>query len=148
MINPQWCWLYQKKYDGSHYSVGVGSCKGLQFETEQDEEKIKKMLERNLKLYPPPKPPKCQWLRDAIKEVLLFILFIFISPYVFFFRKADTTNGMNDCIFGIYMVSVIPAFIAFEVFFIIITLIIIAPGLIFSRYYKRLYRYFKGPFEY
>ena len=142
----QWCWLCQKKYAYGHYNTG--SCKGLQFEKEQDEEKIKKMLERNLKLYPPPKPPKCQGLKNAIKEILLFLLFIFISPYVFFFRKADTTHYMNDCAFGVYMASVIPAFIAFEVFFIIITLIIIGPGLIFSRYYKRLYRYYKDPFEY
>ena len=142
----QWCWLCQKKYAYGHYNTG--SCKGLQFEKEQDEEKIKKMLERNLKLYPPPKPPKCQCLRDAIKEILLFLLFILISPYVFFFRRADNTRGIKDCVFGVYMASVIPAFVAFEVFFIIFTLIIIAPGLIFSRYYKRLYRYFKGPFEY
>ena len=142
----QWCWLCQKKYAYGHYNTG--SCKGLQFEKEQDEEKIKKMLERNLKLYPPPKPPKCQGLKNAIKEILLFLLFIFISPYVFFFRKADTTDYMNDCAFGVYMASVIPAFISFEVFFIIITLIIIGPGLIFSRYYKRLYRYYKDPFEY
>ena len=45
--NFQWCWLCQKEYKIGHYDSG--SCRGLQFEKEQDEEKIKQMLENNLK---------------------------------------------------------------------------------------------------
>ena len=43
----QWCWLCQKEYKPNHYIQG--SCRGLQFEREEDEEKIKKLMEENLK---------------------------------------------------------------------------------------------------
>ena len=87
----QWCWLCQKEYKYGHYDSG--SCRGLQFEKEQDEEKIKQMLERNLKLYPPlpprtglagrrPLPPlrrrRCQCLRTCIKEFCIFLVFYFL----------------------------------------------------------------------
>ena len=142
----QWCWLCQKKYSSDHYTTG--SCKGLQFEKEQDEEKIKRMLEANLKKYPPPKPPKCQCLRKAIKEFLIFLLFIFLWPYFFLFRMEDESYYLDDCYFYIYIASVVPAFIAFEIFFFSLNLIIIIPGLLFSRYYRDLYHYVKDPFEY
>ena len=143
----QWCWLCQKKYAYGHYNTG--SCKGLQFEKEQDEEKIKRMLEANLKKYPPPKPPKCQCLRNAIKEVLIFLLFIFLSPYFFFFRMADRSYSIdNDCLFYLYLVSGIPTFITFELFFFCFNIIFVIPGLLFSRYYRDLYRFVKEPFEY
>ena len=43
----QWCWLCKKEYKLGHYYQG--SCRGLQFEKEEDEEKIKKLMENNLK---------------------------------------------------------------------------------------------------
>ena len=55
----QWCWLCQKKYSSQHYYQG--SCKGLQFEKEQDEEKIKKLLEANLKSPPRPRARRSQF---------------------------------------------------------------------------------------
>ena len=142
----QWCWLCQKKYSSGHYNTG--SCKGLQFEKEQDEEKIRKMLEANLKKYPPPKPPKCQCLRKAIKEILIFLLFIFMAPYFFLFRMTDENYYLGDCLFFTYSVSVVPTFISFEVFFFCMNLIIVLPGLLFSRKYRELYLYVKDPFEY
>ena len=143
----QWCWLCQKKYSYNHYSVG--SCKGLQFEKEQDEEKIRKMLEANLKKYPPPKPPKCQCLRNAIKEFLLFLLFIFLSPYFFFFRLADRSYAIdNDFLFYLYLFSVVPTFICFEIFFFSFNLIMFIPGLLLSRKYRDLFHFVREPFEY
>ena len=135
-----------KKYSSGHYNTG--SCKGLQFEKEQDEEKIRKMLEANLKKYPPPKPPKCQCLRKAIKEILIFLLFIFMAPYFFLFRMTDENYYLGDCLFFTYSVSVVPTFISFEVFFFCMNLIIVLPGLLFSRKYRDLYIYVKDPFEY
>ena len=43
----QWCWLCQKQYNYNHYTQG--SCRGLQFLKEDDETKIKKLMEENLK---------------------------------------------------------------------------------------------------
>ncbi len=141
----QWCWLCQKKYSSGHYNTG--SCKGLQFEKEQDEEKIKKMLEANLKKYPPPKPPKCQCLRKAIKKVLIFLLFLFFAPYFFFFRLQDEIY-INDCESFTYMFSVVPTFIVYQIFFLTVNIIIVVPGLLFSRYYRELYSFASDPFEY
>ena len=143
----QWCWICQKKYSYNHYSIGT--CKGLQFEKEQDEEKLKRMMEANLKKYPPPKPPKCQCLRNAIKQFLIFLLFIFLSPYFFFFRLADRSYSIDsDFLFYLYLASGVTTFIAFEIFFFSFNLIFIIPGLLFCRYYKDLYRFVKEPFEY
>ena len=129
----QWCWLCRGKYDSNHYYVG--SCKGLQFEKEQDEEKIKKLLERNLKRYP---PPKCQKLRRIIKRVFIFILFIFLSPYFYFFKLGDR-NLINDCLFYFYLASVFPVFISFEIFFITFNFIFFIPLILLSRKYRDLY---------
>ncbi len=139
----QWCWLCQKKYSSQHYYQG--SCKGLQFEKEQDEEKIKKLLEANLKKYP---PPKCQWLRNAIKEFLIFLLFIFFSPYFLLFRLQDEHYYLDNTLFVAYATSVIPTFISFEIFFLIINIIIAIPGFLLSRKYRDLYDFVKEPFEY
>ena len=142
----QWCWLCQKKYSAGHYNTG--SCKGLQFEKEQDEEKIRKMLEANLKKYPPPKPPKCQCLRKAIKEFFIFLFFVFFAPYFFLFRITDENYYLGDCLFFVYSVSVVPTFISFEIFFFSINLIFALPGLLLFRKYRDLYHYVKDPFEY
>ena len=139
----QWCWLCQKKYSSQHYYQG--SCKGLQFEKEQDEEKIKKLLEENLKKYP---PPKCQWLRNAIKEFLIFLLFIFFSPYFLLFRLQDEHYYLDNTLFVAYATSVVPTFISFEIFFFIINIIIAIPGFLLSRKYRDLYNNVKDPFEY
>ena len=139
----QWCWLCQKKYSSQHYYQG--SCKGLQFEKEQDEEKIKKLLEENLKKYP---PPKCQWLRNAIKEFLIFLLFIFFSPYFLLFRLQDEHYYLDNTLFVAYATSVVPTFISFEIFFFIINIIIAIPGFLLSRKYRALYDFVKEPFEY
>ena len=154
----QWCWLCQKEYKYGHYDSG--SCRGLQFEKEQDEEKIKEMLERNLKLYPPlnPRPPliplrplpprrrRCQCLRTCIKEILFFLVFLFFSPYFFFFRLLDEMYYINECMACIYITSGFPAFIAFEVFFLIINIIFVIPGLICFRSFRNLYIYMKDTF--
>ena len=140
----QWCWLCQKKYEYGHYNAG--SCKGLQFEKEQDEEKIKKLLERNLKKYPPPKPPKppkCQCLKTAIKKFLLFIFFLFFSPYFFFFRLADDYYYL---FFFPYVASFIVIFIAFEVFFFSFNIITFLPGLLFRKY-RNFYNLVQEPFN-
>ena len=158
----QWCWLCQKKYEYGHYNYG--SCKGLQFEKEQDEEKIKKMLEDNLKKYPSPPPNpyrydlypyvppprrrrKCQCLIDILKEILIFLVFLFLYPYFFFFRMADRTYYLDDCYFFTYIASVVPVFICFEIFFFSLNIIIAIPAFIFSNYYKDLYDFVRDAFD-
>ena len=76
----QWCWLCQKKYSSNHYSIG--SCKGLQFEKEQNEEKIKQMLQDNLKRYPVPKPTVGQMICKVLKEIIIILLLILFSPFI------------------------------------------------------------------
>ena len=126
----QWCWLCQKAYSSTHYSTGT--CKGLQFLKEQDEEKIQRIMKANM--------PKCPCLRNAIKEFLIFLLFIFLSPYYFFFRKVDDLV-IDNCYQNVYMASVVPVFIAFEILFLSFNLIIVLPGLICSEYLRDLYDY-------
>ena len=148
----QWCWLCQKEYKYGHYDSG--SCRGLQFEKEQDEEKIKQMLERNLKLYPalPPRPAlpyrrplpprrrrRCHCFCTCMKHIFVFLLFIFLSPYFFFFKLISEDYYINCCAYAAYMGSVVPAFIAFEVFFFAVNIIFILPGLICFRAFRDFY---------
>jgi len=158
----QWCWLCQKKYDSNHYYYG--SCKGLQFLKETDEEKIKKMLEENEKKYPNPPPAqnqnslfyplypyndpfirrrrgKCQCLIDALQRFLTFLLFIFIYPYVHFCGMVIEKYVIyNESIVIIYMTSGIPVFICFEILFFSLNFIFIIPGFLFCDYYRVLFR--------
>ena len=153
----QWCWLCQKKYDSNHYYYG--SCKGLQFLKETDEEKIKKMLEENEKKYPnyPPVNPlpmypyydpilnrrrrKCQCLIDAFQGLLTFLLFIFIYPYCHFSGMVlETYVIYEEFIVIVYMASVIPVFICFEILFFSLNFIFIIPGFLFFDYYRILFR--------
>ena len=146
----QWCWLCQKEYKYGHYDYG--SCKGLQFEKEQDEEKIQKMLKKNLELYPqrppsaairplivPPRPRRCQCLRRFIKEFFGFFLFIFLSPYFFFFKQMDDYYYLNCVIGFLYMASFLPIFICFELLFFVVNIIILAPGLLCFSSYRAFY---------
>lgn len=128
----QWCWLCQKQYSSTHYSTGT--CKGLQFLKEQDEKKIQKLMRANI--------PKCACLRNAIKEFLIFLLFIFLSPYYYFFRYIDDLE-IDRCYENIYMASVVPVFISYEILFFSFILIIVLPGLICSEYFRELYVYVK-----
>ena len=153
----QWCWLCQKEYKYGHYNYG--SCKGLQFEKEQDEEKIKAMLERNAKLYPNPpattynysgyNPHPLRPLRRRrgkcyiLKEIFIFLLFLIIYPYVFFFRIADHDYYLDDCYIVTYMASVIPVFVCFEILFFSLNVIFVIPGFLLCNYYRELYRFTK-----
>ena len=153
----QWCWLCQKKYDYNHYNYG--SCKGLQFLKETDEEKIKKMLEENAKKYPnysPVNQPllypyhdpflirrrrKCQCLIDALQGLLTFLLFLFIYPYCHFCDMVlDRFVIYQDFIVFVYMASGIPVFICFEILFFSLNFIFIVPGFLFCSYYRLLFR--------
>ena len=153
----QWCWLCQKEYQYGHYDSG--SCRGLQFEKEQDEEKIKQMLERNLKLYPalpprpallplrplPPRRRRCQCLRTCIKEFFVFLLFIFLSPYFFFFKQLDDYY-LDCCPYTAYLASFVPIFISFEVLFFASNIIFIIPGLLCFRCFREFYVHIKEIF--
>ena len=88
------------------------------------------MLERNL---------KWDWLRNGIRKFFVIFFYTFLSPYFFFFRMIDETNIYNDCIVFCYFASVLPAFIAFEVLFIIFDLIIAVPGLLLSQKFRGLF---------
>ena len=143
----QWCWLCQKKYSSNHYSIG--SCKGLQFEKEQNEEKIKQMLQDNLKRYPVPKPTIGQRICNVIKEIIIILLLIFFSPFIALIKyETETIRFENPCILVVYVLAAIPTFIAFEIFFFILHFIIMIPGFIFSRKYRELYRFLRVPFDY
>ena len=51
----------------------------------------------------------------------------------------DETNIYNDCIVFCYFGSVLPAFISFEVLFIIFDLFIAVPGLLLSQKFRGLF---------
>ena len=164
----QWCWLCQKKYDSNHYYYG--SCKGLQFLKETDEEKIKKMLEENAKKFPNPpayddyeddydddyilpriigerrrrRRRKCQCLIDTLQGLLTFLLFLFIYPYCHFCEMAlDRFVIREEFIVFVYMASGIPVFICFEILFFSLNFIFIIPGFLFCDYYRLLFRRIK-----
>ena len=153
----QWCWLCQKAYAYGHYNYG--SCKGLQFEKEQDEEKIKAMLERNAKLYPNPPAstsynynynryplhplPRRRGKCHFLKEIFIFLLFLFIYPYVFLFKLADQDYYLDDCYCLTYLASGLPVFVCFEILFFSLNAIFVIPGFLFCSYYRELYRFTK-----
>ena len=143
----QWCWLCQKKYSSNHYYIG--SCKGLQFEREQDENKIKKMLEDNLRRYPVPKPTIGHYICKILKEVLIVIILVFFLPFGLQIKIQDEKRYLNrDYKIALYVISALPTLVAFEIFFFTINLIIMIPGFLFSRKYRQLYLYIRGPFDY
>ena len=138
-----------------HYNTG--SCKGFQFLKEQDEEKIKKLLEDNLKIYlsppksvqpyqsfqrRPPKPKKCQCLLGILKEIGIILVIILFLPFAFMFYNASERYYIyNNMACILYCLSFIPVFIAYEIFFIPLDRLILLPGLFYWPYYERLKEY-------
>ena len=133
----QWCWLCQKEYKYGHYDNG--SCKGLQFNTENDENKIKRMLEDNLKKYPPPPPKKCQCLLDILQELGLFLLYLFFTPFIYIIRKCEDIV-INDISMVIYVLSFISFLIAYGLYIVTVAFLVFIPGIFYWPYYRRLKR--------
>ena len=136
----QWCWLCQKEYKYGHYDNG--SCKGLQFNKEQDEEKIKKMLEDNLKKYPPPPPPppkKCQCLLNILKEIAILLIYLFLTPFNIFIDEYEPDMD-NDISAGLYIFSVIPLLISYGLIIFTVDFIILLPGIFYWPYLRSLRR--------
>ena len=128
----QWCWLCQKPYNSNHFYEG--SCNGLQFYKETDENKIKQKLEENRKKYPGPS----KW------SIFFFTLFkcigyIFLVVYLKLILTYETLfDQIPEPVAFFYYFAYCPIFIAFEIIFIICTIIGTIPLLLFPQYFRRL----------
>ena len=98
------------------------------------------MLEDNLKKYPPPPPPppeKCKCLKTILKEFGLLMLFIFLLPFFYLYRFGDRTI-VNDCGFGIYILSFIWFFICYDLYIVAANIILIICGLFYWPLLRKL----------
>ena len=85
----------------------------------------------------------------VLKEIIIILLLILFSPFIALIKyENEKIHFRNEFILVAYVLAAIPTFIAFEIFFFIIHLIIMIPGFIFSRKYRELYRFLRMPFDY
>ena len=129
----QWCWLCQKPYNYNHFYEG--SCNGLQFYKETDENIIKKKLEENRKKYPGPSK-----VSEYFFNFLKTIGYIFLVVYLKLITDNDNIFNQIDAdsIPVFFYMAYLPMFITFEIFFIICTIIGTIPLLFFPKYFRKL----------
>ena len=128
----QWCWLCQKPYNSSHFSQG--SCKGLQFYKETDQNKVKQKLEENRKRYG--EPGKiftyiCNFWK-CVGYLFLLVFFRLVQQF------ADKLEDLNAAIGVFHFLAFLPMFISYELFFIIAVFIGTIPFLIYPPYFRKL----------
>ena len=128
----QWCWLCQKPMTLNHFNEG--SCYGLQFYEEKDQNRIKQKLEENKKKYPGP------------SKVLTFfcnfwkcIGYIFLTFYLFMIIKYASGIFNKSVFVGFFFVlAFFPIFLSYEILFIILTVIGTIPTLIYPPLFRKL----------
>ena len=133
----QWCWLCQKAYSPNHFNEG--SCHGLQFYKETDENKIKAKLEENRKRYPG--PSKCFICFCTFWKCVGYI-FIFFYYYLFSKYEYDL-NDFPEAVQVFFVLAFFPMFISFEVSFIIAIIIGTIPCLIYPPLFRKLKFYIR-----
>ena len=129
----QWCWLCQKECLIGHYSSG--SCKGLHFEKEINEENTKKLLEKNKLEY-----PESTGIKKFLIRLLFFALYIFFTPYFYMvsngIKYMDGVNSILPAIF--YGLSILQFFIFIEITFTSFIIIISLPAIFIWPYFRFL----------
>ena len=130
----QWCWLCQKPYGPNHFNEGM--CKGLQFYSEKDQNKVKQKLEENRKKYPGPN--KCIiflcTLWKCFAYIFLGVLLKIISNGAGIIDNGDIPEPA--AVF--YFMSMTPIFLTFEIFFIVCTVIATIPFLLYPPLFRKL----------
>ena len=127
----QWCWLCQKRYTYDHFDKGA--CTGLQFYKEDDQEKIKKKLEENKKLYP------TNIFCTILTTFGYLLMYIFLIPYLILIKNGRASiEDSSPAIIVFYALSFFPFFICYEVFSIIFTLLLSIPALFYPPYFRKL----------
>ena len=162
----QWCWLCQEEYKPDHYKIG--KCNGLQF-AKEDDPKVQGMLENKVQVdhlidvndvniedevddnlinddrkkccscsCKCSCKKFCKIIKFILKEFFIMFFFTIFSNYFYFCKKAKT-DIKNECIRVVYLLSVVPAFLIYELVFICSTLIIMIPGFLLFKSYGFLY---------
>jgi uncharacterized protein with PQ loop repeat len=129
----QWCWLCQKECLIGHFSSG--SCKGCQFLSETNQEKIKTLLEENTKKY----PPKSLCIRILI-SLCYFLVFLFLSPQVYAIGKYKDClkNVTNPAVFIFYGLTLFIYLVYTVIRNIAIIAFISIPAILIPPYYRFL----------
>ena len=131
----QWCWLCQKQYTYKHFEEG--SCFGLQFYKETDENKIRAKLEENRRLHPG--PSQCF---ICFCNFWKFVGYIFLVVYFYIAKKFDDDLlDSPEAVEFFFFLAYIPIFVSFELFFITATIIGTIAVLIYPPIFRRLKLY-------
>ena len=127
----QWCWLCQKRYTYDHFDKGT--CTGLQFYKESDQEKIKQKLEENKKLYP------TNILCTILTTFGYLLMYIFLIPYLILIKNGRAKmEDLSTPLIVFYGLSFLPFFICYEVISIILTILLSIPALFYPPYFRKL----------
>ena len=129
----QWCWLCQKECLLGHYSSG--SCKGLHFKEEVDEEKTKILLENNLKDNEPP-----SLMHRFFVSFGYLMVYLFLCPYLYLISKgAQYMDDIRiDTPIVFFALTFIPFFVCAEIQTVSFAIIISIPALFIPPYYRLL----------
>ena len=128
----QWCWLCEKRYTYGHFDKG--SCTGLQFYKEDNQEKVKEKLKQNLKLYP---GPNC-FLKLSI-NFGYFMIYLFLTVYLLLIKNGrENIENLSPILIVFYGLSFLPFFICYEVICISLTIIVSIPALFYPPYFRRI----------
>ena len=128
----QWCWLCQKPMTINHFQSG--SCFGLQFYKEKDENKVKQKLEENLKIHPGPSK-----ILTYFCNFWKTIGYLFLTFYLYMFIKYAQNVIEKSIPVGVFfLLAYYPILVCYEIFFITVTVIGTIPCLIYPPYFRKL----------